>query len=504
MNLSLISLFVVTLLFSYSFIFFINRSKLRIFFIDKPDSRKIHQIQIPRIGGFAFILSFLSLVFFLWAGNTIIFDYYIITPVAQAVFISALLIFILGFFDDTTFIDVNVPTKFGIQFLIALIVVYYFKLSFREILFLGNNYSIGYIGDIFTIFWIVGVINALNIIDGIDGLSAGVTLVAIGITSIIFFISGNSELLKVSLPLSAVIIGFLIHNYPPAKLFAGDTGSLFFGSIVAILSVKVATLSVDGIETISAFYIAFIPVIEVVVSIIRRYSYAYSDKKNITDSIKQVVTPDNLHMHHRLIFRGYSHQQALRFLLFFSISLSSIAIIINMTNNNFIKIGVALYSLIFLFLVLKRLEYGKKIFGYKQESVFRRKTLFLICENEYFDNSIRTYAGEKFWINSFSSFKNSNGRDCDLFIVYDNKKNSINLEEDIKKISKNLIKPIIIISDNFKENDNIFKNSMIYLVKKPIDMPYLLHDIEKIINMFENSKTVKLDETLTIEKNSDK
>ncbi len=415
---------------------------------------------------------------------------------------AALLVFVIGFFDDTTFVNVNVPVKFAFQFGIAIGVVYLFGISFQELYVFDHFVSLGEFGKILTIFWIVGVTNALNIIDGIDGLAGSVTISSLLIAAVVLFLSGNTDILFVVLPLIAVIGGFLVFNYPPAKLFAGDTGSLFFGSLVAILSVKVASLGSNGVDSLAAFYIAAFPVLEVWVSMIRRFSYARRGNKNFKDSIKQVVSPDNLHMHHRLIFKGYSHEQALHFLIFFAVSISSVAIILVLTDDIVLKSGAVLYSIVFLGMVLRRLDYGKKNYHNSSNSEAVRRVIAITGDSDYFEHSLRHFTRNRYWIARFERVSDIMGRRVDAFVVYNETVDHITMDiqraMDIRSTSD---RPIFFITDADIVTMPELQNKQVFFIRKPVDMPYLVHDIEKIVSNGGSTRFSEINGTLMVEAN---
>jgi UDP-GlcNAc:undecaprenyl-phosphate/decaprenyl-phosphate GlcNAc-1-phosphate transferase len=498
---ALISVSTLFFLVSTLFVYLSARSPLARYFLDEPDKRKMHTIQIPRIGGFAIILSYAAVLSLLAVVSPTLLDLVLLNDTGKAIGFAALLVFILGFFDDSTFVELTVAIKFGVQFVIALGVVYVFGISFEELYIFDHVLYLGEIGRALTVLWIVGVTNALNIIDGIDGLSASVTITSLAIAAVVLFISGNSEILFVVLPLIAIILGFLVHNYPPAKLFAGDTGSLFFGSLVAILSVKVAALGQErGVESLSAFYIAAFPVIEVWVSMLRRFVYGQRSSKNLKDSLKRMVTPDNLHMHHRLIFKGYTHEQALRFLVFFAISISSIAIILVLTSNSLYKSIAIIYSVFFLIMVLRRLDYGKQDYFSEQSSETVRRVIAITGESDYFEHSLRHFVRNKYWIARFERISDVMGRRVDAYIVYNESDDCI--ETDIMRaldIRSSSERPLFFITNIDKNSIPQLRDKQVYFMKKPVDMPYLMHDIKKIIAAGGSVSASDINSTLTIE-----
>lgn len=500
--------FLISALSEYLFV----NSKLTARFVDIPDARKIHQLQIPRIGGFSFILAYFLTMggcYLLGHGEGTLFYSLVENPhiqsTAMGILLGGIVIFIIGFFDDSTFFEVNVPVKLGMQVLAAIVAVYICDIYIDTVYLFGIEFSLGGFGKVLSLIWMVGVINSFNIIDGIDGLSASLAILSLSISSIVFVLFGQGDMLFVTVPVIAVILGFLLHNYPPAKLFAGDSGSLFLGLVVAIISVKVGSLERDGhnVETLAVFFVVALPIVEVILSIIRRYWYAFTENKGILSSIKKVVSPDNLHMHHRLIFRGLDHEQALRFLTFFSFSIASIAMIFVLTDNLYIKISALVYAFYIVLMVLKRLEYGKGLLLYDEEvdDVAVRKTIAILGNNEFFENSIRFYTEKRYWIASVSSVTDLKNRYIELFIVYNDSLQT--LSDDIQKIKdvrSRFSQPIFFITDFSDEDEVLDTIESLYTVKKPVDIPYLIHDMERVSHRnFHKSKST-IAGTLAIEK----
>jgi len=497
---SLLFLSILFFAISAASVYIVIRTPLVKLFLDAPDRRKMHQLQIPRIGGFAVLIAYaISLAIVALVDSTLL-NQVLLNDTGLSIAYAGLLVFIIGFFDDTTIINVNVPVKFFFQFSIAAGVVYLFGISFQELYIFDRLINLGEFGKIITIFWIVGVTNALNIIDGIDGLAGSVTISSLLIAAVVLFLSGNTDILFVVLPMIALICGFLLFNYPPAKLFAGDTGSLFFGSLVAILSVKVASLGTHGVDSLAAFYIAAFPVLEVWVSMIRRFSYARREKKSLKQSIRQVVSPDNLHMHHRLIFKGYSHEQALHFLIFFAVSISSVAIILVLTEDLVLKFGAVIYSVAIVIMVLKRLDYGKRNYQNRMGTESVRRVIAITGDSDYFEHSLRHFTRNRYWIARFERVSDIMGRRVDAFVVYNETIDRIHVDVqramDIRSTSD---RPIFFITDADRASLPELNSTQVFFIRKPVDMPYLVHDIEKIVSNGGVIRSSDINGTLAVE-----
>ncbi|HYP41670.1 MAG TPA: MraY family glycosyltransferase, partial [Chloroflexia bacterium] len=146
---------------------------------------------------------------------------------------------------------------------------------------------------LFTVFWITGVTNAINWIDGLDGLAAGVSVVACAVLFIITGpILGQYTLAYLPLLLGAATLGFLPYNIYPARIFMGDSGAMFLGFTLAVLSV------IGGAKLASALLVLGIPLLDAVYIIINRISRGRSP-----------MSADRSHLHHRLLDIGLRPQQ---------------------------------------------------------------------------------------------------------------------------------------------------------------------------------------------------
>jgi UDP-GlcNAc:undecaprenyl-phosphate GlcNAc-1-phosphate transferase len=156
----------------------------------------------------------------------------------------------------------------------------------------GHGFKFVVWGDLLTMFWIVLLINTLNFLDGLDGLSAGVALIA-GIA--IFFLSyslGQFAAALLAVIFAGSVLGFLPWNFNPAKIFMGDSGSMFLGYMLAILSI------ISGGKLATAFLILGLPLMDVIWVIVRRISTGQSPFR-----------ADKLHLHHRLLDAGLTQRQ---------------------------------------------------------------------------------------------------------------------------------------------------------------------------------------------------
>lgn len=307
---------------SYMLLLILLRSSIIKFFCDKPDARKVHSKPIPRLGGISIVLTFFSITAsFLLLNN--VFDLSI--PISRnlnwALFLSAIIIFISGVFDDSTFITVRVRHKITAELIIALSSVYLFNIHFGQITLFGSVLIPLWFCKLISVLWVLGLINAFNMIDGIDGLAGGVSLISIMTLAVIAYLGGLLSVFIICFILAGSTIGFLRFNLPPAKAFMGDTGSLFLGTMIAVISMQLGNEVVQSRTIFVIPLIAGIPIIEVLVTMVRRYFKAKDSGYSQFERIHSMVVPDNSHIHHRLTFLGFSHFETTAVLCVFSFTL---------------------------------------------------------------------------------------------------------------------------------------------------------------------------------------
>lgn len=291
-------------------------------FKDKPSPRKIHHLPIPRLGGVVIITTFL-----IFTAIAIVFNQRLkfLSPIQvtamSAILLTSIAILTIGFLDDTPFVTIRVRHKLFMELFIAFTAVYIFDVNIGKLSILGAFTFPRWLSDIISFLWIIGLANAYNIIDGLDGLAGSLSLIAIMTLAIIAGMGGQSSIVFISIILSGAIIGFLFHNMPPAKTFMGDSGSLFLGTMIAILSLYTGRTVTPGRAFIVMPLIAGIPIIEVLITMVRRYFKTNDKKAKRSECIHSMVIPDNSHIHHRFMYRGYSPLQSMILLSILTVSL---------------------------------------------------------------------------------------------------------------------------------------------------------------------------------------
>ncbi len=283
---------------------------------DLPDKRKIHTGLIPRLGGVGIFLSFTSAIFiatslFILLKNT--------SPrfsVHKGIFIiiPLTLIHLIGLVDD--FHNLKARTKFILQIVAASIVTLGgFYIRNVTIPYIGT-FGLGIFSYPITVLWIVGLTNALNLVDGMDGLAGGISAFAAFSLGIIMLIKGNITGMVLSFAILGSVIGFLFYNFPPAKIFMGDSGSLFLGFSLSVIPLISMGNSSNGKGILLAATTLFlIPILDTAAAIFRRIKEK-----------RPIYSPDRKHLHHRLLDLGLKERKILAIIYSFSIYLSFVSI----------------------------------------------------------------------------------------------------------------------------------------------------------------------------------
>lgn len=311
---------------------------------DATDHRKTHTGNIPRLGGIgiftALILS--SIVIFLLTRDLAPLHFYL----------AIAIIFITGFIDDLK--PIKAKIKLLAQIVAALILLMgNYTLSHVFIPYTQLTLSLGVFKYPLTLLWIIGVTNALNLLDGMDGQAGGVSAIASLTMGIISIILGYNNIAIICFILTGSIIAFLTFNFPPAKIFMGDSGSLTLGFFLSAIPLLFNTSETKGKMILVAIALLLIPMLDVFAAMIRR------KRKNIS-----FFDPDRGHIHHKFIdFTSLNTKQILIVIYSFCILsgvLSTLFILkTNYLTNSGLIINLLLHSILFNFLH-KRKEKGIK------------------------------------------------------------------------------------------------------------------------------------------------
>lgn len=268
----------------------VKRLAFRLGAVDAPNYRKVHARIMPRLGGLAIFGAFMIGILLLKFVTNFESDY------LYAILIAATIIVATGIVDDMR--EISAKAKLLGQIIAACIVVFVGGIHIEIInLPFGGELEFGWLGIPFTIIWIVGITNAINLIDGLDGLAAGVSTIALITLAVMAMIMGNGIVIAMAAILAAATIGFLFFNFHPAKIFMGDTGALFLGFMIAVLSL-LGFKNITVISFVIPVIMLGVPISDTFFAIVRRRR-----------SGQKWSDPDKSHLHHRLLDLGFSHRQ---------------------------------------------------------------------------------------------------------------------------------------------------------------------------------------------------
>jgi UDP-GlcNAc:undecaprenyl-phosphate GlcNAc-1-phosphate transferase len=283
--------------------------------VDRPGARKVHVEAVPRVGGVAVFFGFLAgLLFAAWAtGSTV-------NPSSVSVYwaglaLAAMGMLAVGLVDDLW--GLTFHWKFAAQIVAA---VFVWFCGFRvEVLShpLGGQLELGVLSLPLTVLWIVCITNAVNLIDGLDGLATGIALITASSVAVIAFARAELGVTAASVALAGSLIGFLRFNFNPARIFLGDSGSMFLGFVLAVTAIRGSQKGPTAVAILVPLLVLGLPLLDTGVAVVRRLFWlghrgARSDRTvlYLLKNFRDVFLPDRKHIHHRLLDVGLSHRRA--------------------------------------------------------------------------------------------------------------------------------------------------------------------------------------------------
>lgn len=308
---------------------------------DEPDERKVHKTVIPTLGGLGIFAGFI-IATLMGVPSTV-------TSELQYFAAAATVIFFLGIKDDILVLSAS--KKFIGQLIAAGIIIKFGGIQINNMHGFLGIHEIPHIASIvLSIFTIIVITNSFNLIDGVDGLAGSLGLLTTLVFGAYFYYAGQLTYSVMAFALAGSIIGFLLYNFSPAKIFMGDTGSLLLGLINSILVIKF--INVAG-NPVSNLPIAAAPAIGFSILMIPLFDTLRVFGLRILDR-RSPFSPDRTHVHHFLLDLGFSHRMvtitcvlvniAFIAMAFFLRGLGTTAVIGVLLVSAFIFIGIIYYS----------------------------------------------------------------------------------------------------------------------------------------------------------------
>lgn len=269
----------------------VRRCALRWKLGDKPNGRKIHTYMIPHLGGVAIVFGTICGVSVGLLDDGGASWKLLLHKVLPAVG----LIVALGLVDDMK--SLRAVQKLTIQVISATVLALFGVLFYTGIPAIDGS---GMLLLLVSVVFLVGVSSAVNLIDGHDGLAAGVSLISVTAFAAMSVLAGSSLSFVVSLALGGACLGFLLFNFPPGKIFMGDTGSMFIGIVMALVACFLTMLKPSLFTFVAVCFVLGVPMLDAWLAIGRRVVRRSS-----------LFQADSLHMHHVLRKIGFSPRQVL-------------------------------------------------------------------------------------------------------------------------------------------------------------------------------------------------
>ncbi|MFZ4058736.1 MAG: glycosyltransferase family 4 protein [Ferruginibacter sp.] len=263
---------------------------------DEPDERKVHKMVIPTLGGLGIFAGFImaSLLGAPTLGSREL----------QYFAAASIVIFFLGIKDDI--LVLSAAKKFIGQLVAAGIIINFGRVQITDMHGFLGIHELPHIASIaFTLLTIIVIINSFNLIDGVDGLAGSLGLLTSIVFGIYFLIAGYLTYSVLAFSLAGSLIGFLVYNFSPAKIFMGDTGSLLIGLVNSILVIRfmnVAALPESKWQIEAAPAIGFAVLIVPLFDTLRVFGLRILDRRS-------PFSPDRTHVHHFLLDLGFNHKK---------------------------------------------------------------------------------------------------------------------------------------------------------------------------------------------------
>ena len=313
---------------------------------DKPDPRKQHNRPMVRLGGIAMVLGFLLALAVIW----LLGGFGLLAPERDQLIWStlagSLCFFCIGFTDDLFELS-PWPRLIG-QFAVASIIWGQgVRIGAIDLPWLNSSGSALVLSDglslLATVVWLVGITNAINWLDGLDGLAAGVAgIAAVGLISVSFSLHQVAAGFLAA-ALAGCCLGFLRHNFNPARIFMGDGGSYFLGFTLAAVSIVGPAKGLTTVSLVLPLLILSLPLADMSAVIMGRLREGRSP-----------FYPDRRHLHHRLLRAGFSHRRTVLLIYVFTQWLAALALVVANAEMRFLWLGLATAILVATVVISRR------------------------------------------------------------------------------------------------------------------------------------------------------
>lgn len=295
-----LAVFLIALTITLGSLPWVRRAAIALDIVDTPSNRKAHRTATPLLGGAAIFIGAIVGVLVLYRGDP--------EPTVLGVLLATTVVALTGLLDD--YHPLPAWAKLGGQFLGFLILVY-FGIRVRLPVPEPVNYAI-------TLLWLVGITNAINFLDNMDGLSAGISAVTASFILLLALINNQFLVGALAAGLLGACVGFLRYNFPPARIFMGDVGSLFLGFLLAVMGIQLRFPDNSNFVTwMVPIFLFGLPIFDMTLV--------------VTSRLRRGISPNTAgkdHTSHRLVRLGFSPRETVLILYLFSGILGMMALFI--------------------------------------------------------------------------------------------------------------------------------------------------------------------------------
>jgi UDP-GlcNAc:undecaprenyl-phosphate GlcNAc-1-phosphate transferase len=315
--------------------------------LDTPDARKEHLTPVPRMGGLAIAFGIA-----IGAGGMAManWDHWgggVARSELASLAIGVLMVFMVGLVDDL--VGVSTLKKLLVELAAAWLIVRA-GWTFTVLALPGlGNVALGGFGTVVALLWIVGVTNAINLIDGLDGLATGVVSIIAGSLVIYAVMQGNILTVLLMSAVLGACLGFIRHNWAPAKIYMGDSGSLTLGFLLAVMSLHSSIKAPAAVAILVPILALGVPVIDTLLVMLVRF--LDRPKGRIAERVQSVFAPDRRHLHHLLAELGPKRSRIVGVIYALVLVSSALAIAVALTKNATLGLTVVVIEIAVLFAV---------------------------------------------------------------------------------------------------------------------------------------------------------
>ena len=322
---------------------------------DAPDGvRRLHTAPVPRLGGVAVYLSAAAVSFggiligarFFWENGIIPNSAW---NTLTGLLIGSAILFVVGFIDDIRPLPPSV--KFIAQVAAAIVAYYYGAHLYNLKLAHGDGLTVGIFSMPLVLLWIIAVTNAYNFIDGLNGLAGGIAVVACATMLVVATKLGNVVALVPVVALGGALLGFLRFNFPKARIFLGDAGSMSVGFILAVLLLKAAEVPGPSVRAAVPILAMMVPLLDMTLAIIRRWLRGVP-----------LSGADARHIHHRLMALGLTNRRTAIVLWGLAAAMAAFGAVIALSAP-YVATSIAIAALIGLSVLV---IYGTNLLSYDE------------------------------------------------------------------------------------------------------------------------------------------